>query len=249
MASSGVSSPSSRRSSSASVPIPSRPSSPSRWSAPRPAACRRLKGISSAVREVCDRHGALLILDEVMCGMGRTGTLHAWEQEGIAPDIQAIAKGLGGGYQPIGAMLASAKIVDALRDGSGAFQHGHTLSGPSHGMRRRARGAARDPRGRIARPGAEHGRPPGGTPGRALRQSPPRRRHSRSRAVSRHRDRGRPRQQGAVRSRAEAACTDQARRSWRAASPVIRPAGRWTAGKAITCCLPPHTSPARRIST
>jgi adenosylmethionine-8-amino-7-oxononanoate aminotransferase len=87
------------------------------------------EGYFRAVREVCDRHGALLILDEVMCGMGRTGTLHAWEQEGIAPDIQAIAKGLGGGYQPIGAMLASGRIVDALRDGSGAFQHGHTYLG------------------------------------------------------------------------------------------------------------------------
>jgi adenosylmethionine-8-amino-7-oxononanoate aminotransferase len=62
----------------------------------------------------------------VMCGMGRTGTLHAWEQEGIAPDIQAVAKGLGGGYQPIGAMLASGRIIDAIRQGSGAFQHGHT---------------------------------------------------------------------------------------------------------------------------
>jgi adenosylmethionine-8-amino-7-oxononanoate aminotransferase len=79
-----------------------------------------------AVREICDRHGALLILDEVMCGMGRTGTLHAWEQEGVSPDIQAIAKGLGGGYQPIGAMLARGNIVDTIRDGSGAFQHGHT---------------------------------------------------------------------------------------------------------------------------
>jgi adenosylmethionine-8-amino-7-oxononanoate aminotransferase len=83
-------------------------------------------GYFKAVRDVCNRHGALLILDEVMCGMGRTGTLHAWEQEGIAPDIQAIAKGLGGGYQPIGAMLASGRIIDAIRQGSGAFQHGHT---------------------------------------------------------------------------------------------------------------------------
>ncbi|WP_298245223.1 aspartate aminotransferase family protein [uncultured Bradyrhizobium sp.] len=83
-------------------------------------------GYFKAVREICDRHGALLILDEVMCGMGRTGTTHAWEQEGIAPDIQAIAKGLGGGYQPIGAMLASGKIIDTIRAGSGAFQHGHT---------------------------------------------------------------------------------------------------------------------------
>jgi adenosylmethionine-8-amino-7-oxononanoate aminotransferase len=83
-------------------------------------------GYFRAVRKICDRHGALLILDEVMCGMGRTGTLHAWEQEGIAPDIQAVAKGLGGGYQAIGAVLVSGRIVDALRDGSGAFQHGHT---------------------------------------------------------------------------------------------------------------------------
>jgi len=84
------------------------------------------EGYFRAVREICDRHGALLILDEVMCGMGRTGTTHAWQQEGVAPDIQAIAKGLGGGYQPIGAMLASARIIDTLRRGSGAFQHGHT---------------------------------------------------------------------------------------------------------------------------
>lgn len=83
-------------------------------------------GYFRAIRETCDRHGALLILDEVMCGMGRTGTLHAWEQEGIAPDIQAVAKGLGGGYQPIGAVLASGRVVDTLRRGSGAFQHGHT---------------------------------------------------------------------------------------------------------------------------
>lgn len=83
-------------------------------------------GYFKAVREICDRHGALLILDEVMSGMGRTGTTHAWEQEGIAPDIQAIAKGLGGGYQPIGAMLVGGKIIDTIRLGSGAFQHGHT---------------------------------------------------------------------------------------------------------------------------
>ena len=83
-------------------------------------------GYFKAVREICDRHGALLILDEVMCGMGRTGTTHAWQQEDVAPDIQAIAKGLGGGYQPIGAMLASGNIIDTIRSGSGAFQHGHT---------------------------------------------------------------------------------------------------------------------------
>jgi adenosylmethionine-8-amino-7-oxononanoate aminotransferase len=83
-------------------------------------------GYFKAVRQVCDRHGALLILDEVMSGMGRTGTRHAWEQEGIVPDLQAIAKGLGGGYQAIGAVLVSAHIADAVERGSGAFQHGHT---------------------------------------------------------------------------------------------------------------------------
>ncbi len=83
-------------------------------------------GYFKAMREVCDRHGALLILDEVMCGMGRTGTMHAWEREGVVPDLQVIAKGLGGGYQPIGGVLVSAKVIDALRKGSGAFMHGHT---------------------------------------------------------------------------------------------------------------------------
>ena len=86
-------------------------------------------GYFKAVREVCDRHGVLLILDEVMCGMGRCGTLHACEQEGIAPDLMAIAKGLGGGYQPIGAVLATEKIVGAMSRGSGYFQHGHTYLG------------------------------------------------------------------------------------------------------------------------
>ena len=57
------------------------------------------------VRAICDRYGILLLLDEVMCGMGRTGTLHACEQEGITPDLMAIAKGLGGGFAPIGAVL------------------------------------------------------------------------------------------------------------------------------------------------
>jgi adenosylmethionine-8-amino-7-oxononanoate aminotransferase len=83
-------------------------------------------GYFKRIREICDRHGVLLILDEVMCGMGRTGTLHACEQEGIAPDLMVIAKGLGAGYQPIGGLLVSGKIFDAVRDGSGFFQHGHT---------------------------------------------------------------------------------------------------------------------------
>ncbi|HEY0525074.1 MAG TPA: aspartate aminotransferase family protein, partial [Stellaceae bacterium] len=86
-------------------------------------------GYFRRVREICDRHGILLILDEVMCGIGRTGTLHACEQDGVAPDIMTIAKGLGGGYQPIGAMLLSRRIDEAIRAGSGFFQHGHTYLG------------------------------------------------------------------------------------------------------------------------
>jgi adenosylmethionine-8-amino-7-oxononanoate aminotransferase len=85
-----------------------------------------LPGYFRRVREVCNQHGALLILDEVMCGMGRTGTMHAWEQEGIAPDLQVVAKGLGGGYQPIGGVLIGRKIVEAINAGSGGFMHGHT---------------------------------------------------------------------------------------------------------------------------
>ena len=86
-------------------------------------------GYFRRIREICDRHGILLIADEVMCGMGRTGTLHAVEQEGIVPDLMAIAKGLGGGYQPVGAVLIHAKVVAALHAGSGFFQHGHTYLG------------------------------------------------------------------------------------------------------------------------
>ncbi|MBV8458203.1 MAG: aspartate aminotransferase family protein, partial [Acetobacteraceae bacterium] len=85
-----------------------------------------LPGYFPRIRELCDGYGALLILDEVMCGMGRTGTMHAWEQEGAAPDIQIVAKGLGGGYQPIGGILIHRRIVDAIRGGSGAFLHGQT---------------------------------------------------------------------------------------------------------------------------
>ncbi|MEZ5665116.1 MAG: aspartate aminotransferase family protein [Burkholderiaceae bacterium] len=86
-------------------------------------------GYLKGVRELCDRHGILLILDEVMCGMGRTGTLHACEQDGVVPDLLTIAKGLGGGYQPIGAVLVQERLVDAMRQGSGLFQHGHTYLG------------------------------------------------------------------------------------------------------------------------
>lgn len=88
-----------------------------------------VEGYFKRVREICDQYGVLLILDEVMCGMGRTGTLFACEQEGISPDIVAVAKGLGAGYQPVGAMLCSGQIYTAIEGGSGFFQHGHTYVG------------------------------------------------------------------------------------------------------------------------
>ena len=86
-------------------------------------------GYFRRIREICDRHGVLLILDEVMCGMGRTGHLFACDADGVSPDILCIAKGLGAGYQPIGAMLCSADVFDAIAGGSGFFQHGHTYLG------------------------------------------------------------------------------------------------------------------------
>lgn len=92
-------------------------------------AVTAVPGYFRRIREVCDRHGVLFIADEVMCGMGRTGTLYAVEQEGVTPDLITIAKGLGGGYQPIGAVMAQQHIVQAMQQGSGFFQHGHTYLG------------------------------------------------------------------------------------------------------------------------
>ena len=86
-------------------------------------------GYFKRIREICDKYGVLLILDEVMCGMGRTGRLHASEWEGVSPDIEVIAKGLGGGYQPIGAVLIGQHVIDTILQGSGFFQHGHTYLG------------------------------------------------------------------------------------------------------------------------
>lgn len=81
------------------------------------------------VRKICDHYGVLLILDEVMCGMGRTGTMFACEQESVTPDILTMAKGLGGGYQPIGAVMLTSAIYESFANGSGLFQHGHTYLG------------------------------------------------------------------------------------------------------------------------
>ena len=89
---------------------------------PVPGYFRRMRG-------VCDKYGVLLILDEVMCGMGRCGTLFTFEQDGVVPDLVCVAKGLGAGYQPIGAVIASRKVYEGITSGSGFFQHGHTYLG------------------------------------------------------------------------------------------------------------------------
>jgi adenosylmethionine-8-amino-7-oxononanoate aminotransferase len=89
-------------------------------------ACPAVPGYFKRVREICDRHGVLLILDEVMCGMGRCGTLYACEAEEVVPDILTMAKGLGAGYQPIGAVMAHRRVAEAVETGSGALMHGHT---------------------------------------------------------------------------------------------------------------------------
>ncbi|MEL6871349.1 MAG: aspartate aminotransferase family protein, partial [Pseudomonadota bacterium] len=83
-------------------------------------------GYFKRIREICDRHGVLFIADEVMCGMGRTGSLFALEQEGIAADITTMAKGLGGGFQPIAALLARQSVCDVIIGGSGRLWNGHT---------------------------------------------------------------------------------------------------------------------------
>ncbi|KAI0079420.1 PLP-dependent transferase [Panus rudis PR-1116 ss-1] len=86
------------------------------------------KGYLKAMKSVCDKYGALFILDEIMSGMGRLGTTHAWQTygDGISPDLQAVAKGLGGGYAPIGAVLLSPKVAAGIRDSAGFMKHGHT---------------------------------------------------------------------------------------------------------------------------
>lgn len=85
-------------------------------------------GYFQAIRKICDKYDILLILDEIMCGLGKTGTLHAWEQEGIAgPDIQTVGKALGGGFVPLSAVLLHKKIFEALAAGSKQLMHGHTF--------------------------------------------------------------------------------------------------------------------------
>ncbi|KAK3375416.1 pyridoxal phosphate-dependent transferase [Podospora didyma] len=84
-------------------------------------------GYLRAIKALCEQHGALLVLDEVMCGMGRTGTLHAWQHEDVTPDLQTIGKGFAGGYMPASALLVGSKVASAMQRSSGrVFTHGHT---------------------------------------------------------------------------------------------------------------------------
>jgi adenosylmethionine-8-amino-7-oxononanoate aminotransferase len=92
-------------------------------------AVAAVPGYFTRIREICDRFGVHLILDEVMCGTGRTGSMMAYEQEHITPDIVTMAKGLAAGYQPVGALLCTSKIIETIRNHSGYFQHGHTFMG------------------------------------------------------------------------------------------------------------------------
>lgn len=85
------------------------------------------QGYFKRIREICDRYDVLLIMDEVMCGVGRSGSFFAFEQEQAVPDLVCMAKGLGAGYQPIGAVVANDRVYQAIASGSGFFQHGHTF--------------------------------------------------------------------------------------------------------------------------
>jgi adenosylmethionine-8-amino-7-oxononanoate aminotransferase len=86
-------------------------------------------GYFKRIREICDRYGVLLILDEVMCGMGRTGRRYACEEEGIAPDFIALAKGLSAGYLPLGALLVADRVHKAIEAGTNTVMHQHTYMG------------------------------------------------------------------------------------------------------------------------
>ncbi len=86
-------------------------------------------GYAQAVREICTRYGVLMIADEVMCGAGRCGTWRALAHDAVEPDIMAIAKGLAGGYQPLGAAICTTAVWQAIRATDGAFGTGHTFTG------------------------------------------------------------------------------------------------------------------------
>jgi len=86
------------------------------------------RGYAKRVREICDKHGVIMISDEVMCGAGRTGTWRALEQDGVEPDIMSVAKGLAAGYLPLGAAIYNDKVADAIHGTHGAPMTGHTFT-------------------------------------------------------------------------------------------------------------------------
>ena len=204
---------------------PSSPSSPRPWSAPPLGAVPPAPGYFRRVREICDRHGVLLILDEVMCGMGRTGTLHACEQEGIAPDLMAIAKGLGGGYQPIGALLVQREDLRHHRDGHRASSSTATpisaIRSPAPRRSPCSRSSARDDLlDERARRRARSCAPAAASASAII----PCRRHPRPRPVPGDRAGRRPRHQGAVRPGA-ASCTRAIKREAMARGLMVYPMG------------------------
>ena len=208
-----------------------------------------LPGYFQRMREICDRHGALLILDEVMCGMGRTGTMHAWEQEGIAPDLQVVAKGLGGGYQPIGGVLIGGRIVECDRRRLGRLHARPHLSGASGRLRRRTGGAAHHPRGQPAGERPRHGRAAGDRADRTLRQPSPCRRRARPRPVLGAGVRDRPRDEAGVRPDAENQRTGEARGAGARAGDLSDGRHDRRHGRATTSSSRRPTSPPPPTST
>ena len=211
-------------------------------------AVEPVPGYFKHVRAICDKYGVLLILDEVMCGMGRCGALFTFEQEGVVPDLVCIAKGLGAGYQPIGAVIASKKVYEAIVSGTGFFQHGHTYLGHAA-----ACAGALAVQKRLNEDGLLARVTPLGElldkqAARGVRPASPRRRHPRRglfRALELVEDRATkkpfdPKKKVNARLKKEAL---------RPASCATRWAARSMACTATTCCSPRHSLSKRRSST
>ena len=189
----------------------SRRSSPSRSSARRSGCVPAVQGYFARIREICDRYGVLFIADEVMCGMGRTGDMFAIAHDGVCPDIITLGKGLGAGYLPIGATMASERVVRALEDGSGALANGHTYM--SHAVACAGSLAVLEcmERDRLLDNVRAQGTRLRAALDAALRRPPARRRHPRPRPVPRARAGRGSRPQASLRARAQDRRVDQGR--------------------------------------